>query len=336
MTEAPPHAWLAWQGIALLAAAAATSSLALAGLLRMPIARRVLDHPNHRSLHAVPTPRIGGLGVLAGLAVPLAAVRPDLPAGLWAALALLVAVSLADDLRGVPAAVRLPLHLTAAALACSSVAPQMSPAWLALTALATGWAINLYNFMDGLDGLAGGQAVFGFGAYGLAAMQADAPALALASCAVAGAALGFLRFNFPPARVFLGDAGSTALGLLAAALGLAGVVRGLWPWWFPPVAFLPFVLDASVTLALRLLGRQRVWEAHREHAYQRLSLSGLGHLRTALAYYALMAISAGVAVGALGAADGPVRSGLLVLTLLALYAAVRGGSSGRARADRRP
>jgi UDP-N-acetylmuramyl pentapeptide phosphotransferase/UDP-N-acetylglucosamine-1-phosphate transferase len=332
MAEGPS---IAWQSIAVLAAGAAVSAWVLGLALRGPIARRMLDHPNHRSLHATPTPRIGGLGVLVGLAVPLAVVRPELPIGLWIGLALLVAVSVADDLGGVSAALRLPLHVGAAAIACAAVAPDLPPAWLAVTALAAAWAINLYNFMDGLDGLAGGQAVFGFGAYALAALRADDAALALAAAAVAGAALGFLRFNFPPARVFMGDAGSTALGLLAAVLGVAGVVQGAWPWWFPPAAFLPFVVDASLTLALRIAGGQRFWEAHREHAYQRLNLMGLGHLRTALAYYVLMGASAAVALAGCAETGGLVHAAGLALALCALYAGVRIGSARRAPIDRR-
>lgn len=321
--------------LGMLVASATVCAAVLFGLLRSPLARRVVDRPNPRSMHVAPTPRIGGLGLLAGIAAPLAVLRPELPAGLWIALALLVAVSLADDLGGLPIALRLPLHVAAAALACAAVAPGLSVLWLAVAAIAGGWAINLYNFMDGLDGLAGGQAVIGFGAYGLAAAHAGDPSVALASSATAGAALGFLLFNFPPARVFMGDAGSTALGLLAAGLGLAGVIRGDWPWWFPVVAFMPFVLDATLTLALRIAAGQRFWQAHREHAYQRLSLMGLGHRRTTLVYYALMASSAAVALwGRASPVAIPYAAGL-ALVMITLYAGVRVGSAGRMPADRR-
>lgn len=325
-----------WLSIGVFAAAAAVSAAVLFGMLRSPLARRVVDRPNQRSMHVVPTPRIGGLGVLAGIAAPLAVLRPDLPAGLWAALALLVAVSLADDLGGLSAALRLPLHVAAAAIACTAIAPGLGAVWLAVATLAVAWAVNLYNFMDGLDGLAGGQAVFGFGAYALAALHGGDLDLAWTAGATAGAALGFLRFNFPPARVFLGDAGSTAFGLLAGALGLLGATRGLWPTWFPVVVFLPFVLDATLTLALRVVGGRRFWEAHRDHAYQRLSLMGLGHLRTTLAYYLTMGASA---VAALAGRDTPGGRGValgLALLCTALYAGIRLVSASRPSADHRP
>jgi UDP-N-acetylmuramyl pentapeptide phosphotransferase/UDP-N-acetylglucosamine-1-phosphate transferase len=318
-----------------LAVSASVCAAVLFGLLRSPLARRVVDRPNARSMHVAPTPRIGGLAVLAGIAAPLVVLRPDLPAGLWMALALLVAVSLADDLGGIPIALRLPLHVAAAALACAALAPGLSAPWLALAAIAGGWAINLYNFMDGLDGLAGGQAAIGFGAYALAAVQAGDASMALASSAIAGAALGFLLFNFPPARVFMGDAGSTALGLLAAGLGLAGAIRGDWPVWFPVVAFMPFVLDATLTLALRIVAGQRFWEAHREHAYQRLSLMGFGHRRTTLVYYALMASSAAVALWGRASPGMALHAGGLALLMITLYAGVRVGSATRIAAERR-
>jgi UDP-N-acetylmuramyl pentapeptide phosphotransferase/UDP-N-acetylglucosamine-1-phosphate transferase len=294
----------AWHSIGSVAVSAAAALVSLRLLLGSPIAGRIVDHPNHRSMHVRPTPRIGGLGVVTGFALATALLGPGLPALLWGALALVVATSLADDLRGLSPALRLPLHLLAAALAARAVSPGMPLGTLLACAIGIAWMINLYNFMDGLDGLAGGQAVFGFGAYALGALHGGDPALATAAAAAAGASLGFLRYNFPPARIFLGDAGSTALGLLAGALGLAGVLRGLWPAWFPVIAFLPFVFDATATLADRILRRRRFWEGHREHVYQRLSLLGFGHLKTALVYYALMASSAAAALAGLAGTDG--------------------------------
>ena len=114
-------------------------------------------------------------------------------------------------------------------------------------------------------------------------------ALASASAAVAAASGAFLWHNFPPARVFMGDAGSIPLGFLAAAFGLAGWRAGAWPVWFPALVFSPFIVDASLTLARRLAARERVWEAPRSHYYQRLVLSGWSPRRLALAGYGLMA-----------------------------------------------
>jgi UDP-N-acetylmuramyl pentapeptide phosphotransferase/UDP-N-acetylglucosamine-1-phosphate transferase len=172
-----------------------------------------------------------------------------------------------------------------------------SPIWLAaLLVVATVWSINAYNFMDGSDGMAGGMAVIGFGCYALQAWLAGHAPLAVMSAAVAGAALGFLFFNFAPARLFMGDAGSAPLGFVAAVLGLMGWTANVWSGWFPVLVFSAFLVDASATLLHRLARRERIWLAHKEHLYQRMVTSGLGHTRTALVAYGVMAVSAGLAL----------------------------------------
>jgi UDP-N-acetylmuramyl pentapeptide phosphotransferase/UDP-N-acetylglucosamine-1-phosphate transferase len=142
--------------------------------------------------------------------------------------------------------------------------------------------------MDGSDGLAGGMTAIGFSAYAIAAWLGGMIGLSLLSFSIATAAAGFLIFNFPPARIFMGDVGSIPLGFLAGAIGATGWQQGLWPFWFPVMAFAPFIVDASVTLMRRLLRGQRVWQAHRQHYYQRLILSGWSHRKTAASEYALM------------------------------------------------
>jgi len=163
-------------------------------------------------------------------------------------------------------------------------------------ALALAWTTNLYNFMDGSDALAGGMAVIGFGAYALAAYLFGAQTLAALCAALAAAALAFLAFNWHPARLFLGDVGSVPLGFLAGALGLQGWAIGAWPLWFPLLVFAPFMCDATLTLVKRLLRREPVWRAHREHYYQRLVRMGFGHRGTALIEYAAMAACAALAL----------------------------------------
>jgi UDP-N-acetylmuramyl pentapeptide phosphotransferase/UDP-N-acetylglucosamine-1-phosphate transferase len=164
-------------------------------------------------------------------------------------------------------------------------------------------------------------------------------ALAFACAAVASACAGFLLHNFPPARVFLGDAGSVPLGFLAGALGACGVAAQAWPWWFPPVVFAPFILDATVTLARRAFAMEPVWQAHRSHAYQRLALSGWPHRRVAVVEYAAMLVSGFCALVALRAEDD-VRFGILsgwaivvVLAFLALESYLVRASSSRPQAD---
>jgi len=265
--------------------------LAVGWLTRGRASRVALDEPNARSLHTTPVPRTGGIGLLLGVAAGWAVIGPHLPWAFWAALTLLIAVSLLDDLHGLSAAARLGVHLIAAALAATSlVGAQESLLLLAIVALTIGWMCNLYNFMDGSDGLAGGMTVSGFLTYTVAAWLSGSAQFALLNLVVTAAAAGFLLHNFHPARIFLGDTGSVPLGFLAAAFGIIGWLQHDWTWWFPLLVFSPFIVDASVTLARRLLSGARVWEAHRDHYYQRLVQLGLGHRSTALLEYALMAI----------------------------------------------
>jgi UDP-N-acetylmuramyl pentapeptide phosphotransferase/UDP-N-acetylglucosamine-1-phosphate transferase len=291
-----------WTTLVLMAACTAcASALILFVLLRTGLAWRIAtDIPNDRSLHVRPTPRVGGWGI-----VPVAVVAILLAApSLWFAVlgtAFLAAVSQLDDRRGLPARIRFAAHMIAvvALIVCYPVA---APWWLlAALAFLMIWLVNLYNFMDGADGLAGGMALFGFSGYAVGALVGGhpMPELALASIAVAGGALGFLIFNFHPARIFLGDAGSISLGFLAGALGYLGWRGGVWPIWFPALVFAPFIADATITLVRRLLRGEKFWKPHREHYYQRLVRSGLGHAGTAWLWYAVMFVGMILAVLAL-------------------------------------
>jgi UDP-N-acetylmuramyl pentapeptide phosphotransferase/UDP-N-acetylglucosamine-1-phosphate transferase len=257
-----------------------------------------IDRPNERSLHAVPVPRIGGLGIVAGVLVAFALLRATPVLAL--AVAGLAVLSFLDDRAHLPIALRFGAHAAAAVAFALVMLPDLHPAWQALAALATMWMTNLYNFMDGSDGLAGGMALFGFAAYALGGWIGGDLVLAAVSASVAAAAAAFLAFNFPPARVFMGDAGSIPLGFLAAALGLVGWQQGLWPLWFPLLVFSPFIVDASVTLARRVLRGERFWRAHKTHYYQRLVQLGWGHRDTALAEYLLMAVCGAAALWSLG------------------------------------
>jgi UDP-GlcNAc:undecaprenyl-phosphate GlcNAc-1-phosphate transferase len=255
--------------------------------------RLPMDHPNERSLHATPTPRVGGLGIMAGVLVASVWLADTslLPVMLGAFA--LAAMSVLDDVRGLPVRVRFLAHFVAAVGCLFALG---LTGWMLLTGtLAVVWMTNLYNFMDGSDGLAGGMAAIGFGALALAGWLGDAPGLAVFCAAIAAAALAFLRFNFPPARVFMGDAGSIPLGFLAATLGILGALQGVWPWLFPLLVFSPFIVDASVTLARRALHGEKVWRAHRSHYYQRVVLLGASNRQLALAAYALMLAMASLA-----------------------------------------
>lgn len=263
--------------------------------LRLRFAGHGLDQPNHRSLHERPTPHGGGLGIVLALLVVGAWIGT--PILLLATVLGLALLSLADDVRHLPFWLRLLGHLGAAAALCYLVG---LPVWWWLPAmLAVGWMTNLYNFMDGADGLAGSQGVAGFAAYAAGFALAGDAVLAAWCAAAAAACIGFLCFNWPPAKIFMGDVGSIPLGFLAGGLGMVGAWQGTWPLWFPLMAFALFVLDASATLLRRALAGKRVWEAHREHTYQRMVRMGYGHQGMTLRWSALMASGALLATGLL-------------------------------------
>jgi len=244
------------------------------------------DFPNDRSLHSAPVSRSGGLAIMCALA--LAGVLFFRGVGTWLGLAAMLAlVSFADDWRKLSVRLRLMTHLLAALVLVYYTMPDLSLPQAALIMLAVAWGTNLYNFMDGADGLAGGMTLIGFLAYAIAAWHTDAN-LAWFAASVSAAAAVFLLFNFHPARMFMGDVGSIPLGFLAAAVGVHGWHAALWPAWFPLLTFSPFIVDATVTLAQRAARREPFWQAHRDHYYQRLVRMGMGHRGTALAEYALM------------------------------------------------
>ncbi|MEA3278172.1 MAG: glycosyl transferase [Pseudomonadota bacterium] len=268
-------------------------------------------------MHAGPVPRTGGIAVLTALAcaAALASIIESVPAAwTWvgAALLLVGSVSYLDDRGEVRPQYRLAAHLLAAVLLLVGGISWsrmelpglvwVMPAMLAyvLTMVQVVWMINLYNFMDGMDGFAGGMTVFGFGALAVLGWQGEDPAFAAFNAAIAAAAGGFLVSNFPPARIFLGDLGSATLGLLAASMGLIGSQRGLFPLWVAWLAFSPFIVDATWTLLRRLAKGEPVWQAHRSHHYQRLVLAGWSHKKTVLRSYLLMAACAATAVAAPG------------------------------------
>ncbi|KAF0165481.1 MAG: glycosyl transferase family protein [Rhodocyclaceae bacterium] len=276
--------------------------------------RLAMDKPNARSLHTSPVPRVGGLVLVpAALVVSLLSPQSD---GLMLAIAAgLCAISFVDDRWGLPIVLRLSSHALAAIALCSGLQPSLSPLAFGFAVIALVWAINLYNFMDGTDGLAGGMALFGFAVLGWA-MPNVMPGLVNLSFCLVAAAIGFLVFNFFPARVFMGDAGAVPLGFLAGAVGLTGWLQHAWPIWFPLLVFSPFVVDASATLLKRMLRGERFWQAHRDHYYQRLVRMGWSHRRLALGEYALMA---GAGVSALLIRDLDV---VLQWTALAAWAVI--------------
>ncbi len=306
--------------------------------------RLMLDRPNERSLHARPVPRSGGIAIAAGIAAGMAvnaeagAAATSFVSGATLCVAgALALVSLADDVFTLPTLLRFAAHLSAAGLVLVLGTDVADPALFAVLLLAVAWYANLYNFMDGSDGLAGGMAVFGFGAYALAAHQSGNAALAALNGSIAAASLAFLLVNFHPARLFMGDVGSVPLGFLAGALGLLGWREGTWPLWFPVLVFAPFICDATLTLVKRLWRGEKVWLAHKDHYYQRLVLMGFGHRGTAWIEYAAMAGCAATALLFRAAEPGMQAAALgaavAVLVAIAAWVDVRWARWSRGQRD---
>ena len=273
------------------------------------------DLPNDRSLHSAPVSRSGGLAMVCAIALtgPLFFYG----VGTWLSLgAVLALVSFVDDWRGLPALPRLTAHLLAALALVYYMMPDLPLPLAALLVLVIVWSTNLYNFMDGADGLAGGMTLIGFGVYAAAGWNADAT-LAWFAASISATAAAFLLLNFHPARIFMGDVGSIPLGFLAAAMGIYGWYSAIWPAWFPLLTFSPFIVDATLTLAQRAARGERFWHAHREHYYQRLVRMGMGHRRTAVAEYVLMAA---VGISALSLLRAPALEQQLMLAVwVAIY-----------------
>ncbi|MBL0011540.1 MAG: glycosyltransferase family 4 protein [Nitrosomonas sp.] len=261
----------------------------------------VLDYPNSRSLHSVPVSRIGGLGLLFGVITTWLCFSIVIPIAIWAGIGLLVVISLIDDVWHAPVWCRFLIHcIVSAGFSMALLLDIYGWVMVLCVAMAIVGMSNLYNFMDGSDGLAGGMTVIGFGYYGLIAYLAGNTDFAVVNFSIAAAAVAFLLHNFHPARIFLGDVGAIPLGFLAAALGILGWMDNLWSMWVPLLVFSPFITDSTVTLIKRLLRGKRIWQAHCEHYYQRMVQNGFGHRNTALFAYGLMLAAGASAVWASG------------------------------------
>lgn len=287
-------------------AAVVVATYALTGLVRRQALRRgMLDVPNERSSHLRVTPRGGGLAIaattlLCALLIYVADIAGPRELLAWCVGGGLVALAgLLDDRWGLSARFRLLIHSVASCVlvwAANGMAPlpwfgaSIDLGWFGLLvmAIAVVWSINLFNFMDGIDGLAASQAVFVAGAG--AALAVDGVAASpsnLMAVALAAATLGFLAWNWPPARIFMGDVGSGFLGFMLAACMFLSVREGsstVWTWLTLHGAFLA---DATVTLLVRLARGERIYEAHRTHAYQHLARRWRSHRPVGLVLWAI-------------------------------------------------
>jgi len=250
----------------------------VASLLIVPLIKRldVLDVPTHRSSHERPTPRGGGIAIVAvTIAGTLLLVPRYWP--LMLAAGAIAIMSWIDDMKHLSAAIRFPIQI----LAACAVVYVYGPSRLLFAAIAVFWIVgvtNAYNFMDGIDGIAGTQAVIA-GIFWFAITRNPIALL------IAASSLGFLIHNWQPASIFMGDVGSAFLGFTFASLPFLEHDRRTALAMV--LILFPFLVDTAFTLLHRAARRQRIWEAHREHLYQRLLIAGWSHRGVTLLYSGL-------------------------------------------------
>jgi UDP-N-acetylmuramyl pentapeptide phosphotransferase/UDP-N-acetylglucosamine-1-phosphate transferase len=322
--------------ILIVAMLAGIASWALVGRVRSALLRhQLLDHPNERSSHTQATPRGGGLAILAVLLpawlvlsflVPPQSEVGEIARWLVPVGALvLAAVSFVDDLRGLPQWVRFLVQAVTVTVAIPLLSGPVFQGLLGpwfdtvVTAIVWLWFINLFNFMDGIDGIAGIETIgLGIGLYAIGAAFMPIAADFGQSLTIAAAMAGFLVWNWHPARIFLGDVGSIPLGFLLGWLLLDLAASGLWQ----AALILPlyYLADATLTLLRRLFRGAVVWQPHREHCYQTAVQRGRKHSTVAGAVALVNAVLVGLAFIAASPASPPVLRWLMLASAAIIVA----------------
>ncbi|MCL5995619.1 MAG: glycosyltransferase family 4 protein [Chloroflexi bacterium] len=312
---------------------------------RWALQRDWLDIPNERSLHSVPTPRGGGIVIAAILIIGVALglfweidLEPRIWFGFLLGLLVVAGTGVVDDWFSISARTRLLVHLLVAVVfvvLCGDVGNIYLPfigalnlGWLGVP-IALFWIVgltNAYNFMDGIDGIAAGQAIVGGGAWVVVCWTLGLPSLSVLSALLVGASLGFLPHNLPPARIFMGDVGSTTLGFAFAVLPIL-VYSETGNARVPVSAVLfvaPFVFDSALTLVRRAAYHENLFQPHRSHLYQRLVRSGHSQGAVSLLYTGLALITGLMGIAYLSANDsfGSLISLVVVAGLSALAVGV--------------
>jgi Fuc2NAc and GlcNAc transferase len=333
-------------GCGLLACALA---FCIAGLLTpavrgFVVARGLLDIPNARSSHAAATPRGGGIAIVvavtlgAGVLTCFDLIAPRLFLTLLVGGMAVAAVGYLDDRHRLRARTRLLTHALAAVLAIVCLGG-FAPVQLGTHVEALGWAgsllallgivwvINLFNFMDGIDGIAAGEALFVAGA-GALISQGAGQGVSISAWLLCGASAAFLVWNWPPARIFMGDAGSGYIGFVLAVLALGDSHRNAVAVWQWLILGGVFFVDATVTLVRRALRGESLSEAHRQHAYQWLARSQRSHAKVTLGVLATNLLW--LLPCALYAGDHPSRAAWFVVVALGpLAVAALAAGAGR-------
>ena len=288
------------------------SALSWAGtglFVRFAKKKKLVDMPNSRSSHSTPTPRGGGavfaslflFGVLVSLLFFPEADKPFLFAMLTGG-SIIAVTGWIDDVKGLAPKIRLGFQFIAVAIALFIVGgfPSLNLGFmtvplgilgLPLALVAGVWLINLYNFMDGIDGLAAGEAIIVSIAGGLIMMRGEGSSLFSLLFILAALVGGFIIWNWSPAKVFMGDVGSGFLGYIFAVFAFAGERSGSAPAMIWAVLLSVFVVDATLTLFKRIKGRKNLAEAHREHLYQKAVISGMSH-RTVASFVLVISVVA--------------------------------------------
>lgn len=339
---------------------AAAAASGITWLVRRWAVRALLDIPNERSSHTLPTPKGGGISIVAVTVIgawagwlALEEPIPALPLVSWTIFGLLIsAVSFVDDMRPLPNRIRFTVHSVGAIAAIVTggywgtvLVPLVGTIDLGVLGIAVTFVwiaglTNAWNFMDGIDGIAAAQAaVAGLAWFALGEMAGSGSAAAL-GLALAASNLGFLTWNWPPARIFMGDVGSAFVGYtlgvlplvaMATAFGGSGSPSGILPLLSVLVVW-PFVFDSSLTLLRRLRRRENLFAAHRSHLYQRMVISGLSHSSVSVGYTVLAAVGGLVAWALL---VDPASS-WAVAAVIALLAAALGTYTRRCERIRTP
>ena len=277
--------------------------------------KRLLDIPNERSSHRIPVPRVGGIGIVLGTSIVFwgVALGFDLPihpetAGISILIFLGGIIGFIDDIRGIETGTRMTLYLllSAGAVYLGSVVEYVQlpglgtvsfakPVAIILSILIIAWYTNLFNFMDGINGIAGGTGVVTLSALAVVFGKNGAESEMVLAVALAAACGGFLFYNFPTASVFMGDGGAIFIGLAAGTLSLRAVKMSFIGVNAVMLLMYPFLFDATFTLARRIMNREQFWAAHRTHIYQQLVGLGLSQPKVTSIY-----VSAAIVCAILG------------------------------------
>ena len=327
---------------AIVVAGFAASAIAVMLARAWATHKQILDHPNERSSHSFPTPRGGGIGIVVVVIAGMVLLGGASIGKLWPWLAAAIAISatgLLDDVRGLPTALRMAVHLLAGigayaayggfaglSLPGAGYVP-FGPLSAVLTVIWIVGLTNAFNFMDGVDGIAGAQALVAGAAWAVIGYGHGDAIILHAGILIAAGSAGFLLHNWSPARIFMGDVGSTFLGYTLAVAALfddAGRRDAL----VPALIVWPFVFDSAFTFLRRLRRGENVFAAHRSHLYQRLTMAGWSHAQVALLYMALAALGGAGAVcadrGVLAPAAVVVAVGVFAIALWLLTVRVEG------------